>query len=94
MRWRHLPAVENAAKVLNPTSGVLDNASNDQIDLTAAWGFGAHLSVRAGVENLFDKEPPIEGEIPGVTSAAGMTDPSGVYDELGRRYYIGMKATF
>ena len=94
MRWRHLPSVKNAAKVLNPTSLVQDDASNDQIDLAAVWGFGEHLSVRAGVDNLFDKEPPIEGAIPGSTSAAGVTNPSGVYDELGRRYFIGMKATF
>jgi outer membrane receptor protein involved in Fe transport len=92
LRWRHLPSVMNAGKVLNPTSTVRDTDSNDQFDLFGGWKVTDHVTVRAGIENVFDKDPPIVGASPAST-AAGNTDAS-VYDILGRRYFVGVKAKF
>jgi len=44
-----------------------------------------------GVDNLLDREPPVVGAQPGITDGAGSTNPS-VYDVLGRRYYLSVKA--
>lgn len=91
VHWRHLPSVENVAKLLNPGSSIADTASNDQFDLFGGWQITDKVSLRAGVQNVLDKQPPIVGASPG-NSAAGTTDASGVYDVLGRRYFLGLKA--
>jgi iron complex outermembrane recepter protein len=93
MRWRHLPSVMNAGKVLNPSSTVLDTKANDQFDIFGSWRFSDQLQLRAGIENLFDQDPPIVGAAPPSVSAAGQTDSS-VYDILGRRFFVGLTAKF
>jgi len=92
LRWRHLPSVVNAGKVLNPASSVKDTDSNDQFDLFGGWRLTDNVTLRAGIENLFDQDPPIVGAT-AVSTAAGSTD-AGVYDIIGRRYFIGVKAKF
>ena len=61
-------------------------ASQDYFDLFAGYEFDvgrlAGLTVRGGIENLTDADPPL---IP--TQVAANTDPS-QYDVLGRRYYL------
>jgi outer membrane receptor protein involved in Fe transport len=49
--------------------------------------------VRFGIDNLLNKQPLSIGANPGVTDAANQTNP-GFYDVLGRRYYVGVKASF
>jgi outer membrane receptor protein involved in Fe transport len=67
-------------------------ASQDYIDFNATYEFGpgalAGLTMRAGVENLEDEQPPL---VP--SSIAANTDPS-QYDVLGRRYYINLTYRF
>jgi iron complex outermembrane recepter protein len=67
--------------------------SYDLIGAQAAWNVSSTFAVRAGVDNLFGKEPPVVGANPGVNNALGSTSP-GYYDVLGRRYYVGAKARF
>ncbi len=93
LRWRHLPSVKNAARVTNPAATVQDTASYDIFDLAGGFKIADGYSLRAGVDNLFDKQPPIVGRNPGVTSGTGFTD-AGVYDVLGRRFFVGLKAKF
>ena len=93
LRWRHLPSVENVARVLSPTANVADTPSNDQIDLFGTWRLLDQVTLRAGIENLMDKDPPRVGVTP-TNSQAGLTDSSGVYDELGRRFFVGVTAKF
>jgi len=91
LRWHHLPSVENAARVLSPTAQVADTASNDQFDLFGNFRVTDKIQLRAGITNLFDKDPPLVGVTP-TNSQAGVTDPSGVYNEFGREFYIGVRA--
>jgi len=42
-----------------------------------------------GIDNLLDKNPPLMGD----NSEQANTYPS-TYDVFGRRYFIGVKATF
>jgi outer membrane receptor for ferrienterochelin and colicin len=102
--------------------------SYSQFDFSFNWNVNDTYSVRAGVDNVFDKDPPIAGttttnganlgystadwdlaklqalcagkpgcQIPNQytvpTSGQGTTS-GGYYDTLGRRYYIGVKASF
>jgi iron complex outermembrane receptor protein len=93
LRWRYLPRVENAAVVLSPTAQVDDTPSNSTFDLFGNWRVNDHVSLRAGIQNLGNTNPPLVGVTSG-NSQAGLTDPSGVYDELGRRFYIGVQGKF
>jgi outer membrane receptor for ferrienterochelin and colicin len=102
--------------------------SYSQFDLSFSWNVNDTYAVRAGVDNVFDKDPPIAGttttngknlgysnadwdlaklqalcagkpgcQIPTqytVPASGQGTTSGGYYDTLGRRYYIGVKASF
>jgi outer membrane receptor protein involved in Fe transport len=92
--WRHLPKTKNWAIVTNPTVPYEPTDSYDQVDLAARWSFSSALTVRLGIDNVFDAEPNIVGAITGTSTQSGVTDPSVSYDPLGRRYYLGLNARF
>jgi outer membrane receptor protein involved in Fe transport len=87
LSWRHLPSLKNT------TPGALPNSAYDEFDLAGAWKLLGEVNLRAGVDNLFDAQPPIVGRIPGVNNATGITD-AGNYDTIGRRFYVGLRARF
>jgi outer membrane receptor protein involved in Fe transport len=93
LEWRHLPSVENAAKATTPTTTLQGAGAYDLFNLSANWSVSRTVTLRMGVDNLFDKEPLIVGYNPGVNNAKGLTSP-GYYDILGRRYYAGVKLDF
>jgi iron complex outermembrane recepter protein len=94
MDWRHLPGAKNVAQVTSTGNGTLPVGSYDLFDLQGSWSITSHFDVRAGIENVADKQPPTVGIWPGVTNAAGVTDVAGSYDEIGRRFYVGFTARF
>ncbi|WP_292043580.1 MULTISPECIES: TonB-dependent receptor domain-containing protein [unclassified Brevundimonas] len=57
-------------------------------DLRGTWNVNDTVSLRAGVNNVFDEQPQLY--TPNVQSN---TDPS-TYDVLGRRYFVGLTARF
>jgi iron complex outermembrane receptor protein len=62
-------------------------------DLSADWRVRDNVTLRIGVNNLLDKDPPL---IPGQLSTTlnnGNTAP-GTYDALGRYIFTGLTATF
>jgi iron complex outermembrane receptor protein len=64
-------------------------SSRSYFDLTAALKIADKITVRLGVNNIFDKNPPLVGATyaPGPPTVNGNTFP-GVYDSLGR-YIFG-----
>ena len=66
--------------------GELDKelGQRDYIDLAGSWAITKQLTIRGGINNVFDKDPPIIGgsNLPG-TAGNGNTFPQ-VYDALGR----------
>ena len=105
LRWQHMPGVVSASAVTNPggANNPFPTGSYDLFDLFGTWKITSTYIFRAGVENLFDTQPLINAKTPGVagpplvgtpaSSGAGATY-LGVYDTLGRRFYIGLKARF
>jgi iron complex outermembrane receptor protein len=99
LRWRHYPAMDNFAAQANPATLTQGVSSYNLYDLSASFALRQGLTLRAGVDNLLDKEPPINGFNPGTGGpgttgyATGMLLTGSVYDVLGRRYYLGMKLT-
>ena len=67
-------------------------AAANYFDIAGSWAITKQFVLRAGINNLFDKDPPLSG----LTSAAfgnGNTYPQ-VYDALGRRVFLNLTATF
>jgi outer membrane receptor protein involved in Fe transport len=66
-------------------------------DLSANWKVKDGIVLRAGINNLFDRDPPIvDAEFWGISSPPfgnGNTFP-GVYDALGRNVFVGLTADF
>jgi outer membrane receptor protein involved in Fe transport len=61
------------------------------LDLSGTWMFKPGLVLRAGVNNLLDKDPPILNA--GVTGS-GTPNTYNNYDLLGRQIFVGLKAQF
>jgi outer membrane receptor protein involved in Fe transport len=63
------------------------------LDLSAIWGVTRWMELRAGINNVFDKDPPFlsSGDISG---AAGGLNTFPVYDLLGREIFVAFRATF
>ena len=91
LQWTHLPTIENAIAASQPTTTILPTLSYNLFNLSAGYDFTERFSARLGVDNLFDRQPPVVGAQPGVTDGAGSTNPS-IYDVLGRRFYLSFKA--
>lgn len=94
LNWRHLPETRHVIKATNPNAAQDDVGSYDIFDLAARVQLTDMLEFRGGIENLFDREPNIFGRVPGVTDAVGEPEPGGAFDVLGRRFYLGVKASF
>jgi iron complex outermembrane receptor protein len=100
VNWRHLGSVKfdgNSANT-NLNSGAGFDAPDNKIsefdyfDLSANWTVTEGLELRAGVDNIFDKTPPVLDSntlaISGPPFGNGNTFP-GVYDSLGRTLLVG-----
>ena len=92
LNWIHLPSIKDQSASTNPSTTVLPVPSYDMFNLMASYSFDKY-SVRVGIDNLLDKEPLVVGANPGVTTSSNVTNP-GFYDPLGRRFYVGLKASF
>lgn len=101
-QWRHfnkvtLDAFDSDPQLVNPgiayeTDRVLD--SQDYFDLTATWTMRDSVNFRVGVNNIFDKSPPLTGSSNCPTGACnGNTWPQ-VYDAFGRYVFVGLTADF
>ncbi|MGC1458495.1 MAG: TonB-dependent receptor [Steroidobacteraceae bacterium] len=89
--WEHLSSIKDASASTNPTTKVLGVPAYNLFNFYSNYDFGK-VSVRFGIDNLFNKQPLVVGNDPGVTDASGLTNP-GLYDPLGIRFYVGVKAT-
>ncbi|MCY3954849.1 MAG: TonB-dependent receptor [Nitrospira sp.] len=88
LMWRYVSGVE----ALSDTG--VDLGERHYIDLAAIWDFTDYASLRAGINNLFDREPPVAGQQAGPSiSGNGGTFP-GLYDVLGRYFFFGLTANF
>ena len=91
LQWRHLPSVDSAAKGILPTTTQQGAGQYNVFGLNGSYNVGK-LTFRAGIDNLLDKAPPSLNFIPGGDSNTDNTNPS-FYDALGRRFFVGVKAS-
>jgi len=102
LRWRYFPDIRSGAAGRTPDTrlrGVHSSYSN--FSLASGFNVNEFLSLRVGIDNLFDKLPPLQGGEPwreeesatdynrAPTRAGG-----GVYDPLGRTIYFNASVRF
>ena len=101
LQWRHVGKVrherlgENIASGAPPVLGAVIKAQN-YFDLASTFTVGDSYNLRMGVNNLFDKAPPMITGSAGSCPAgpcSGNTYP-GAWDHLGRFFYVGATLDF
>ena len=97
--WRHIGKVDQEGVSSNPLLRNTAIAPADQsfsernyFDLAATWAATKKITLRGGINNLFDKDPPLSGLV-GAGSGNGNTYPQ-VYDALGRRVFLNATVKF
>ena len=103
LQWRHLSSVAfdantNDATLSAPCGGPCNDKSDasigafDYFDIATNWTVHEGVQLHAGINNVFDKDPPIlDTNYLGVSSPPfgnGNTYPQ-VYDALGRYVFVG-----
>jgi len=69
----------------NPELGIPDVPSYSYTDLGFGYLFNDKVMVRLGINNLFDKEPPLQAD----AVSSNNTDHR-LYDIFGRAYYVSV----
>lgn len=96
MLWRHQSAIDISESQI--AGGVFADFQTidafNYVDLYASYNWGDNVKFTFGIDNLFDKNPPVVGNEAGSTQYnSGNTFPSN-YDVLGRIYKAGFKIEF
>jgi iron complex outermembrane recepter protein len=94
LRWVHYPSIEDASKMQTPTATQLGVDSFDMFALFAGYQLSDRISIRGGIDNLFDKQPPIVGRNPAAGNNNAASTNTQYYDILGRRAFVGLKMSF
>lgn len=95
LQWRHIDGVDvEPIEAPNVFADFQSIESYDYFDLFASYYATENIVVNFGIDNLFEKEPPVVGGEAGDTSSnSGNTFPSN-YDVLGRKLKMGIKVQF
>ena len=94
LEWRHLDSARSEAAATSPTTTILGPNAYDTLSLDGGFSFGENYAVRFGIDNLTDEKPELTQSNPaGGDTNSDITIP-GLYDVLGRRYYVGMSISF
>jgi len=96
--WRHIDAVLLDRTDPHPLlTGVVREVdrklgARDYLDVAASWNVNKTFTLRAGINNLLDRDPPLSAQV-GAGFGNGNTFPQ-VYDALGRRVFLNATAKF
>jgi iron complex outermembrane receptor protein len=102
--WRHIDSVkldafDSSPQLNNPDIQTPEEAKlgeRNYLDLALSWAITKQFTLWAGVNNVFDKDPPLAGTSSGsapTVSNSGNTFPQ-MYDPLGRRIFVSLTAKF
>jgi iron complex outermembrane receptor protein len=97
LNWNHLSEQQAAALATVPTATVLPTESYNLFNLNGSWEFSERFRLRAGIDNVFNTDPPLTSRDPynllAPTNGTGIT-AAAQYDALGRRYFVGLAMNF
>jgi iron complex outermembrane receptor protein len=98
LAWRHFDEVDLDTTTSNPllagdpapVDTKLD--AQDYFDVAGTWTFAETYTVRLGINNVLDDDPPLSAQV-GAGAGNGNTFPQ-VYDALGRYVFLGVTAKY
>lgn len=98
LQWQHLPSVKQETAAIVPGYPYTPYKAYDLFNLSGSVKITDATSMRFGVDNLFNKAPPL-GNVNTTADLAlgqlgGGAYNSSFYDVFGRRYYLGINAKF
>ena len=100
LTWRYIGKVDNEGTSSNPQLAFPVNpldrtfSARNYFDVAVSWAATKQLSLRAGINNLLDKDPPFSDyTTQGAGFSNGNTYPQ-VYDTLGRRVFLNATYKF
>jgi outer membrane receptor protein involved in Fe transport len=98
--WRYIQGVNvdtsssNPLLAGSPLPPTLHIGTQQYLDIAAQWNINKNFTVRAGVNNVFDHDPPVlDSTIAGPPFGNGNTYPQ-VYDAMGRNIFLNVTAKF
>jgi outer membrane receptor protein involved in Fe transport len=98
LTWRHMDSVDLSTTSSNPllkgTAADIQRtlAAQEYFDIAASWAVTKQLTLRGGINNLGDRDPPLSTLV-GAGFGNGNTYPQ-VYDALGRRVFLNAAYKF
>lgn len=94
VRWRYIGKIKADFSISGPDGIVLQTIKPfSYFDTTMSFDLNDQFTLRLGVLNLFDKDPPLVGDTTGATASGGGTFPN-TYDVLGRSIFAGATIRF
>jgi outer membrane receptor protein involved in Fe transport len=97
LNWRYLPETKYVDVITDPNDTTLPTDAYSVFNLNGAWTFADRFRLRGGIDNVFDTDPPVVGADPFnrrlPDNSLGYTN-AGLYDTLGRRYYLALSVDF
>lgn len=91
VQWQHLPSIESGTTATG-------RAAYDLFNLNTSYAATDDISLRFGVDNLFDRAPVFGAESTTANAAFYQLTGGGYdatnYDTLGRRFYVGANVKF
>ncbi|GAA0279413.1 hypothetical protein GCM10009127_20660 [Alteraurantiacibacter aestuarii] len=97
LQWQHLPSVEDTAQAQQNTPQ-LGAPSYNLFALSGSYALSDAINLRLGVENLFNKRPPLTGVNPTADVTQGQQTGGSYnslfYDTQGRRFFLGANVQF
>jgi len=96
IQWQHLPSIRAGEYPKTRDTPFTGAGSYELFNLSASYTVGKSVVVRAGIDNLFDRWPPItevdKAAPPGLLSGGAYNEF--LYDMNGRRFFIGATVNF
>jgi iron complex outermembrane recepter protein len=93
LQWQHLPSAKSIAFPANKNTTFVGSSAYDLFNLSGTFAINDAATLRWGVDNLFDKGPPLSEYNPtstGLQNSIGGNPINGTFfDPIGRRFYIG-----
>jgi outer membrane receptor protein involved in Fe transport len=101
LRWNYYPSIKAADAAANPATrqrGVIE--PYNLFSLSGSYELSSTLMLRAGIDNMFNVEPPLSGgayaedgsfwaTVPPALATPALPSADARYDQLGRRYFAG-----
>jgi len=98
LQWQHLPAAKSIAYPSTPTTPFVGSPAYDLFNLSGSFSLAEGITLRAGIDNLFDEAPPLTEYNASTTGLAntigGFPINAFFFDQIGRRFYAGINMTF